>query len=681
MDDDGQATIDDSLVTEAREIHHHQSVVPVVADDEDVEENEDAALGLRLLLQAPNEDSALVISGDQLNDDDENAINEDHKGLVENVESSVVDLMNPASMTTVQSVYDANQTFIEPGDTVLQAVTLADGSTAYIERTFSKEEQQLIASQNQLVEGHIDAEQQQIIQQTPKFVEGQAIQLEDGTHAFIHSAPKSGMQAIQLEDGSTAYISPVFSQANTAVTAQAPNVVASTSSPAAITTIDVESIRASFLPKRTPSERALALGEKAFRCEYAGCGRLYTTQHHLKVHERSHTGDRPFRCDFPDCEKAFATGYGLKSHTRVHTGEKPYKCPDSACEKAFKTSGDLQKHIRTHTGERPFKCPFEGCDRSFTTSNIRKVHIRTHTGERPYVCDLEGCGKSFASATNYKNHIRIHSGEKPYVCMVQGCNKRFTEYSSLYKHHVVHTHSKPYICNHCGKNYRQTSTLAMHRRTAHGDDSPLEADVMATADGGPAPKRSRMQFQLAAPADISNVGGEGSIGAADDGEGTLVINTGEPQVTMLSSEAIARMVNSNDQTMVAIATNSSVLQHIQAGVTGPDGQQILLVTDTAQLQMLQQLTQNPGGQQPGVQLHAITAVPADISVTPSNTAVTTNNSQTFPESPTDGVSEISPADIVSTDSSQVTPEEENERHIIEPLNIVMSPGIKIIQNS
>lgn len=57
------------------------------------------------------------------------------------------------------------------------------------------------------------------------------------------------------------------------------------------------------------------------------------------------------------------------------------------------------------------------------------------------------------------------------MCTVQGCGKRFTEYSSLYKHHVVHTHTKPYTC-HCGKTYRQTSTLAMHKRTAHGEDVP-----------------------------------------------------------------------------------------------------------------------------------------------------------------------------------------------------------------
>ncbi|XP_051953433.1 zinc finger protein 143 isoform X2 [Xyrauchen texanus] len=395
----------------------------------------------------------------------------------------------------------------------LQAVTLVDGSTAYIQHS---------PKDNKLMEGQViqlEDGSAAYVQHLPmskaggeglRLEDGQAVQLEDGTTAYIH-APKEtydqgGLQAVQLEDGTTAYIQHM-PPSNTILTFQADSTVADLQTEA---TIDAETIsvleqystnmeatecgtgllsrgdsdgsvhmQIVLQGQESRSPRIQHVGEKAFRCEHEGCGKLYTTAHHLKVHERSHTGDKPYICDHIGCGKKFATGYGLKSHIRTHTGEKPYRCHELNCLKSFKTSGDLQKHTRTHTGEKPFKCPFEGCGRSFTTSNIRKVHIRTHTGERPYYCSEPNCGRAFASATNYKNHMRIHTGEKPYVCTVPGCDKRFTEYSSLYKHHVVHTPCKPYNCNHCGKTYKQISTLAMHKRTAHNDTEPIEEEQEA----------------------------------------------------------------------------------------------------------------------------------------------------------------------------------------------------------
>lgn len=32
-------------------------------------------------------------------------------------------------------------------------------------------------------------------------------------------------------------------------------------------------------------EKGQQVGSRAFRCEYEGCGRLYTTAHHLKVRQ------------------------------------------------------------------------------------------------------------------------------------------------------------------------------------------------------------------------------------------------------------------------------------------------------------------------------------------------------------------------------------------------------------
>ncbi|NXE81127.1 ZNF76 protein, partial [Cochlearius cochlearius] len=376
----------------------------------------------------------------------------------------------------------------------LQAVTLSDGTTAYIQQAVKGEK--LIEGQVIELEDGTTAYIHQVTVQKESvaFEDGQPVVLEDGSMAYIHSAAKesydpSTFEAVQLEDGSTAYIHrPVIvPPGSTILEVQAETGLEELAGEGEDDAFDVETINAlkQYASKDLQEEEVRSdekgqqVSSRAFRCGYKGCGRLYTTAHHLKVHERAHTGDRPYTCDFPSCGKAFATGYGLKSHVRTHTGEKPYKCPEDVCSKAFKTSGDLQKHIRTHTGERPFKCPFVGCGRSFTTSNIRKVHIRTHTGERPYMCPEPNCGRGFTSATNYKNHMRIHTGEKPYMCTVPGCGKRFTEYSSLYKHHVVHTHCKPYTCNSCGKTYRQTSTLAMHKRSSHGELEATEESEQA----------------------------------------------------------------------------------------------------------------------------------------------------------------------------------------------------------
>ncbi|XP_036440622.1 zinc finger protein 143 isoform X1 [Colossoma macropomum] len=419
------------------------------------------------------------------------------------------------TLCLTEAVTVADSDHIEAMDTVsLQAVTLVDGSTAYIQHS-----PKVSLTDNKIMEGQViqlEDGSAAYVQHVPmpktvgeglRLEDGQAVQLEDGTTAYIHTPKETydqgGLQAVQLEDGTTAYIQHM-PQSSTILAIQADGTVADlqtegTIDPETISVLEQYSTKMEgtecgtgllgrgdsdgsvhmqivLQGQESRSPRVQHIGEKSFRCEHEGCGKLYTTAHHLKVHERSHTGDKPYICDHLGCGKKFATGYGLKSHVRTHTGEKPYRCQELNCLKSFKTSGDLQKHTRTHTGEKPFKCPFEGCGRSFTTSNIRKVHIRTHTGERPYYCSEPNCGRAFASATNYKNHMRIHTGEKPYVCTVPGCDKRFTEYSSLYKHHVVHTPCKPYNCNHCGKTYKQISTLAMHKRTAHNDTEPIEEE-------------------------------------------------------------------------------------------------------------------------------------------------------------------------------------------------------------
>uniref|UniRef100_A0A4W3JH59 Zinc finger protein 76 n=1 Tax=Callorhinchus milii TaxID=7868 RepID=A0A4W3JH59_CALMI len=95
----------------------------------------------------------------------------------------------------------------------LQAVTLTDGSTAYIQHTL-KGEDPLVEGQTIHLEDGTTAYIQQVTVQkgdSLPFEDGQAVQLEDGSTAYIHHTQKDefdpdAVQAVQLEDGTTAYI-------------------------------------------------------------------------------------------------------------------------------------------------------------------------------------------------------------------------------------------------------------------------------------------------------------------------------------------------------------------------------------------------------------------------------------------------------------------------------------------
>nr|XP_040140700.1 zinc finger protein 143 isoform X6 [Ictidomys tridecemlineatus] len=445
----------------------------------------------------------------------------------------------------------------------LQAVTLADGSTAYIQHN-SKDGKLIDGQVIQLEDGSAAYVQHVPIPKSTgdslRLEDGQAVQLEDGTTAFIHHTSKdsydqSALQAVQLEDGTTAYIHHAVQvpQSDTILAIQAdgtvaglhtgdgtidPDTISALEQYAAKVSIDgSESVTGTGIIGENEQEKKMQIvlqghatrvtaksqqsGEKAFQCKYDGCGKLYTTAHHLKVHERSHTGDRPYQCEHQGCGKAFATG------------------------------------------ERPFKCPFEGCGRSFTTSNIRKVHIRTHTGERPYYCTEPGCGRAFASATNYKNHVRIHTGEKPYVCTVPGCDKRFTEYSSLYKHHVVHTHSKPYNCNHCGKTYKQISTLAMHKRTAHNDTEPIEEEQEAFFE--PPPGQGEDVLKGSQITYVTGVEGDDVVST----QVATVTQSGLSQQVTLISQDGTQHVNISQADMQAIGNTITMVTQDGTPITVP----------------------------------------------------------------------------------------------------------------
>ncbi|CAG2118437.1 unnamed protein product, partial [Medioppia subpectinata] len=167
-------------------------------------------------------------------------------------------------------------------------------------------------------------------------------------------------------------------------------------------------------------------GTTRYRCHWEGCDKSFTQKPNLVGHIRStHTKERPFRCE--ECGKRFTTETILKLHDRTHQSVKRYKCGHNGCAFETNTPNTLKCHrLRHSTAPAPYRCQIDGCGREFFYRHVMVRHQRSkaHNPEAEaralalkYACEWPGCGKRVHSRDVLVAHVRLrHTNEKPFKC-------------------------------------------------------------------------------------------------------------------------------------------------------------------------------------------------------------------------------------------------------------------------
>jgi hypothetical protein len=154
--------------------------------------------------------------------------------------------------------------------------------------------------------------------------------------------------------------------------------------------------------------------DRPFLCSVAGCPMEYfgyATEGELKNHVFKYHGldmivDNTDDVEFPDSPR--------EKTSNIAKGSRKYQC--NLCPKIFTRNHNLKAHMRTHEGTKPYGCSI--CGERFTRKPDCDRHERGH-GDKNFICTgplsdgtTWGCKASFGRIDKFADHLKTKTGKR-----------------------------------------------------------------------------------------------------------------------------------------------------------------------------------------------------------------------------------------------------------------------------